>query len=77
MVANTTYKKTRPSSTYVYKIDPKWYFNENPNSTSISPKGVNTSKKKTKVAKKASQSNDPIQEEEYEDSLLPPQDHRP
>ena len=76
MGAKIPHKKIKTSSTYIYKIDPKGYFGENPNSTNNIPNGVDKSTKKEKVAKKVSPSNDPIEEEEYRESILPPQDHK-
>ena len=72
MGAEIPHKKPKPPSTYVCTINPKGYFGE---TTHCSFKeGENKDQKK---ANKASQRNDPIIEEEYEDSLFPPLDSRP
>ena len=66
------HKKLKPPSPYVCKIDPKGYFGENTNSSC--KERVDTNQKQGKVAKKAPQNNNPLEEVEHEDLLLTPED---
>ena len=72
MGVETPHKKQKPPSTYVCNIKPKGYFGEDAN-----PSDKAQDIKDQKQSSVASYSNDPIQEDQHEHSLLPPLDFRP
>ena len=71
MGAETPHKQPKTPLVYVYTINPKGYFGETTHS-SCKEREITNQKK----SKEASQINDLIKEEEYEDSLLPPLNFR-
>ena len=75
--AETPHKKTKPDSAYIYKLYPKAYFGENPHPCSNTPKiGTNANHRPAKIARKASQRDEPNLEAEHEDLAFPPQNNR-
>lgn len=78
MGAKTPHKKTKPDSTYIYKLDPKGYFEENPQHSSDTPKTrTKVNLRLAKATKITPQQEHPEPQAEHEDLALPPQDNRP
>ena len=72
MGAETPHKKPKPPSAYVCDINPEGYFGE---TTDPSNKGKEVTHQKQSLV--ASPSSGQIQEDQHENSLLPPLDFRP
>ena len=77
MGAETPHKETKQESAYIYKLDPKGYFGENPQPSSDTPKtGTKVNLRLAKAMKRDPQQKNPESQVEYEDLTLPSQDNR-